>query len=278
METNKILNADILDIIFDNRNKAYGAYELRKTYNKRIIIALIAMIVASLLVILGSVIANNWKKKAGPVLVQDVQLEEVKTDPIKPEIPPPPPKMPEPPKIEMAKFTPPKVVKDMEVKKEDQPPPVNDLDDKKIGSFNQEGKKDEGVVAPPTDKTSDVATEPAKPAEDYDKLYTKVENPAEFPGGSSAWKRYLEKNLDPDAAINAGATPGLHTVKVQFVVDKEGNISDVQALNDPGFGMADQAVSVIKKGPKWKPALQNGRNVNYRAIQSIGFNIQSEGE
>lgn len=272
METNKILNADILDIIFDGRNKAYGAYELRKTYNKRILIALIAMISASLLIILSSVIANNWKKKTGPVLVQDVQLEEIKTEPPKVDIPPP--KMKEPPKVEITKFVPPKIVKDNEVKKEDKPPEVEKLEDTKIGAVNQEGKKDEGIVAP--DKTTDVATEPAKPAEDYDKLYTKVENPAEFPGGPSAWKRYLEKNLSPDDVINQGAPPGLHTVRVQFVVDKEGNISDVQALNDPGFGMADQAVSVIKKGPKWKPALQNGRNVNYRAIQSIGFNIQGE--
>ena len=63
---------------------------------------------------------------------------------------------------------------------------------------------------------------------------------------------------------------------MQFIVDRDGNISDVKALNDPGFGTAEEAVRVIKKGPKWKPALQNGRNVIYQAVQGVSFNIQGE--
>ena len=63
-------------------------------------------------------------------------------------------------------------------------------------------------------------------------------------------------------------------MRVQFIVDKEGNISDVQALNDPGEGLAGEAVRIIKKGPKWKPAEQNGRKVIYRNIQSITFRLE----
>jgi protein TonB len=273
MEANKILNADVLDIIFDGRNKTYGAYELRRTYNKRLWVALITMASVCLFIIIGGFIAKNMSnKKSGPILVQDVQLEEIKTEK-PPEIPPPPPvKMPEPPKIEMAKFTT-TIIQKKEVKPEERPPEMKDLEEKIPGSFNQEGEKDKGIVAPPVEKGTGVEP-PIKPEDNT--RYTKVENPAAFPGGPAAWKRYLENNLKADAVVEAGAPPGILTVRVQFIVDKDGNISEVKALNDPGYGTAEEAVRVIKKGPKWKPALQNGRNVIYQAVQGVGFNIQSE--
>jgi protein TonB len=108
--------------------------------------------------------------------------------------------------------------------------------------------------------------------EDYDKVFTKVENPAEFPGGADAWRRYLERNLNYPESAQENGTQGV--VKVQCVVDKEGNISEVQSLNDPGDGLAEEAVRIIKKGPKWKPAEQNGRKVIYRHIQSITFRLE----
>jgi len=107
MEINKILSADILDIIFDGRNKDYGAYDLRKTYNKRIRTSLLVMggLVAAL--IAGYFINNiQGSGKKAAVVVQDVQLEDIKEEK-KNEPPPPPPPPKEPPKVEMAKFTPP---------------------------------------------------------------------------------------------------------------------------------------------------------------------------
>ena len=74
-------------------------------------------------------------------------------------------------------------------------------------------------------------------------------------------------------ASDNGAPPGNYTVVVSFLVDKEGNISEVKAENDPGYGTADEAVRVIQRGPKWKPAVQNGRNVIYRQRQSITFQV-----
>jgi protein TonB len=59
-------------------------------------------------------------------------------------------------------------------------------------------------------------------------------------------------------------------------VDKSGNISEVQALNDPGYGTSQEAVRVIKKGPPWTPAVQNGRNVIYRQKQSITFQVSEQ--
>jgi periplasmic protein TonB len=274
MDVNKILNADFLDILFDGRNKEYGAYELRRSYNKRLTIAIVAMIAIALMIFLGSVISKEAaKNKKAQVEVQDVKLEEVKEQKNEPPPPPPPPKLPEPPKVEIAKFTPPKIVKDEEVKEDEKPPEVEKIEEAKIGTINQEGTKDEGIVAPPVEAkgTGDVVA-PKVVEEDYDKVFTKVENPAEFPGGQDAWRRYLERNLQyPDAAQENG-TQGV--VRVQFVVDREGNISEVQSLNDPGDGLAEEAVRIIKKGPKWKAAEQNGRKVIYRHIQAITFRLE----
>ncbi|QGW29977.1 TonB family protein [Phnomibacter ginsenosidimutans] len=275
MDVNKILNADFLDILFDGRNKEYGAYELRRSYNKRLTVAISAMILIALLIFLGSVISKEAEKnKKAKMEVQDVKLEEVKEQPKnEPPPPPPPPKMPEPPKIEITKFTPPKIVKDEEVKEDEKPPEMEKIEEAKIGTINQEGTKDDGIVAPPVESkgTGDVVA-PKAVEEDYDKVFTKVENPAEFPGGPDAWRRYLERNLQyPDNAQENG-TQGV--VRVQFIVDKEGNISEVQALNDPGDGLAEEAVRIIKKGPKWTPAEQNGRKVIYRHIQAITFRLE----
>jgi len=94
-----------------------------------------------------------------------------------------------------------------------------------------------------------------------DKIMTTVQIPAEFPGGQVAWQKYLERNLNRNIVVDKGGPPGKYTVMVSFIVDKVGNVSDVKAENDPGFGTKDEAVKLIVKGPKWKPAVQNGKNV-----------------
>jgi protein TonB len=277
MDINKIQNADFLDILFEGRNKEYGAYELRKTYNRRIIIAIAGMVVACLLFLLSQIMAKDNDNDKNKIVVQDVQLEDIKTEEKKPEPPPPPPPpKPEPPKVEITKFTPPKIVKDEEVK--EPPPPQEKLEETKIGTINQEGKKDEGFVAPPVETGTGVVEAPKKVEEDYDKVFTKVEKEAKFPGGPEGWKRYLERNLDANVAANDGAPTGNYTVKVQFIVDKEGNISNVQAIEvpKPCPSCGPEAVKVIKKGPKWEPAVQNGRNVIYQAIQFVTFQVAEE--
>jgi len=272
MDINKILTADILDIIFEGRNKEYGAYELRKTYNKRITYALVVTVSICLLLLLGSILANTIGKNNNKLLVNDASLENYK-EPPPPEPPPPPPPKQEPPKVEITKFTPPKIVKDEEVK---EPPPEQEkLEETKIGTINQEGTKDEGIVAPPVEKGTGVVEAP-KVEEDYDKVFTVVQIPAEFPGGLSAWTKYLQRNLNSDIPVQNGAPAGKYTVVVSFIVDKTGTISDVQAENDMGYGTKDEAVRVIKRGPSWKPAVQNGRNVTYRARQQVTFVVSED--
>ena len=275
MEVNKILTADILDIIFEGRNKEYGAYELRKTYNKRLTIAIGGMVALLILLFLGyflaNTISNNEKTE---MVVQDVQLEDLQEEKKPEPPPPPPPKPPEPPKVEMAKFTPPKIVKDEEVKEEEKPPEIEKLEEVKIGTTNQEGVKDEGIVAPPVDDGKGVVEAPKKDDEDWDKTFTKVEIESEFPGGMSAWARYLNRNLRyPQDAID-NEVQG--TVIVQFIVDKEGNVSDVEAVSGANE-LRDEAVRVIKKSGKWTPAVQNGRQVKSYKKQPIVFRLETEG-
>ena len=275
MELNKILSADILDILFDGRNKEYGAYELRKTYNKRIKYSMGGMILICVLMLVGSLIANSTKKQKADIVVADMSLENVKEEKKPEPPPPPPPPKQEPPKVEITKFTPPKIVKDEEVKPDEEIKEVEKLEDTKIGTINQEGAKDEGVVAPPVEKGTGVVVAP-KVEEDYDKVFTVVQIAAEYPGGLPAWTKYLERNLNRDLPVENGAPPGKYTVVVSFIVSKTGDISDVTTENDPGYGTKAEAIRVITKGPKWKPAVQNGHNVIYRHKQSITFVVSEE--
>lgn len=274
MDSNKILNADILDIVFEGKNKEYGAYDLRKTYNKRLTTALIITASVFLLIFLGSYLVTALAKKSDAVIdIKDLTLSQVKKpDKPLPPPPPPPPKLPPPPKIETIKFTPPKIVKDEEVKPEEKPPKVEDVQKTVIADQTQQGVKDPGIVAPPV---QDAGTVVAAPVDD-NQIFTKVEQEAEFPGGPAAWKRYLERNLNGSVPIDNNAPEGTYTVIVKFIVSKDGSISDVQAETSFGYGMEEEAVRAIKSGPKWTPGLQNGRNVNSYRRQPITFLVQAQ--
>lgn len=274
METKNILTADFLDILFEGKNKAYGAYELRKTYQKRIGLSLAGMILASAFFIVGSSLASSARKPRAEVIIEDVLLENLKKEEKKPEevIPP---KQQEMPKVEMSRFTPPKIVIDAEVKPDEEIRDMEKMEDTRIGTMNMEGTKDPDLVAPPVEKSTHVVEAPS-PDEDVDKIFVVVQIAAEFPGGQPAWIKYLERNLNRDLPSENGAPPAKYTVVVSFVVGKDGSISDVQAENDPGYGTRNEAIRVIQKGPKWKPAVQNGKNVNYRHKQSISFVVKDE--
>ena len=271
MEVNKILSADFLDILFEGKNKEYGAYELRKTYNRRIISAIVVTLLVCLSVGIAFAVSRLKGTDTKPqIIVQDVNLENVQEQP-KPEPPPPPPPPKiEPPKVEIKQFTPPKIVKDEEVK--EPPPEQKELEDTKIGTINQEGIKSD-VVAPPVEAQGTGVVEAPKVTEDYDKEFKTVQIMAKFPGGNEAWQNYLKRNLRSETPSDNGAATGNYTVIVSFLVDKTGSISEVKADNDPGYGTAAEAVRVIQRGPAWTPAVQNGRNVIYRQKQSITFQV-----
>src|SRR6476660_1091359 len=239
METNKILSADLLDIIFEGRNKEYGAYELRKTYNRRLTTALGIMAGIALLIFLIVFVAKsvNFNTEPKKLDTKDLNLSAIKEPPPPP--PPPPPKLPPPPPIATIQFTPPKVVIDEEVIK---PPPENkELEEKKVDVKTEEGKKDEGIVAPPVeDKGTQMVEAPKKVAEDEDHVFTKVEIEASFPGGEGGWTRYVKKAIEQniDELTESGESG---TCRIRFIVSKDGSVSDVEALTMKGTKLAEVA-------------------------------------
>ena len=274
MEPNKILKSDLLDIVFEGKNKDYGAYELRKKYNRRISLALGITGAIAVLAIGGNLLANQMSASDKDTSeVRDVVIENVKENNEPPPPPPPPPKTPPPPKVETAKFTPPIIKKDEEVKQEEIPP-VEELKDTKIDVQSQEGVKDEGIATPPVVDEGKQVVE--APKEDPDQIFTKVEIEASV--DIKQWRRHLESQLQRyiEDAASQGMAPGQYTVQVKFLVERDGQIQDVSALNDPGYGLGKAAVDVLKRGPKWKPGIQNGRQVRSYQTQPITFLISEE--
>ena len=112
---------------------------------------------------------------------------------------------------------------------------------------------------------------------DHDnKIFDKVEIESAFEGGEAAWKNYLSANLNAFIPVDSGAPAGKYTVIVQFIVDKEGNISEIMPLTKHAFGMEDEVIRIIKSGPKWLPAIQNGRTVKAFRKQTVTFLIEEE--
>ncbi len=273
MEVNKILSSNFLDILFEGRNKEYGAYELRKNYERRLTIALMVTAGAALLIFITAIISrsvsDNSKNK---VKVQDVTLADIKTEePVKIEPPPPPPPKQEPPKIEITKFTPPKIVEDEKFEEKNEVKEQEEITN--VGKIDQDGIKDPEIVNPP--KVEEETKVVEAPKEDPNQVFTKVEVEAQFPGGEGKWNQYVqravEKNIDD--LVDDGQAG---TCEVQFIVDREGNVSNVEALTMKGSVLARIATDAIRKGPKWIPAIQNGRQVKAWRRQKITFRLPDE--
>lgn len=109
---------------------------------------------------------------------------------------------------------------------------------------------------------------------DNEPVFNAAQVEPQFPGGANAWLTYLDKNLDKNIAKKNKAAVGNYTVNLRFTIDKEGNVSEVIAENNPGFGTAAEAIRVIENGPRWIPAEQNGKKVIYSARQTIVFQVK----
>jgi periplasmic protein TonB len=273
MEPNQIKDADILDILFEGRNKDYGAYELRKTYNQRIKKAMTATGAVVGLLCIGYFVAGGTKGRVRSLKDDgEVVLVAVEPDKVVPPVIPPPRVAPQP--VATRIFTTPVIVK-TEVKPDEKPPAQDELDQVKIGTANVKGAADDGIAAPPVSDGGKGVVEAPKKQEDDDGLFTKVEIESSFPGGTQAWARFLNKNLHyPDEAIS-GEIQGI--VMVQFIVDKDGHISDAMAISGPeNGGLREEAIRVIKKSGQWVPAQQNGRYVKSYKRQPVIFQIGTE--
>jgi protein TonB len=265
MDTNKILQADVLDIIFDNRNKVYGAYELRKNYHIRLKRSM--MIAATLVMVTVSapIIASMFDKplvvdmpNEKPQIISNIEvLIPKEPEPKVPEAKPVEPSVP----VSTILNTIPIIEVAIEVNDADLPPTKEALKDAVSGIENKEGDGTE-VLDLPNNEGGGTAIIPQESIPKENEIFgdMDVSQMPEFPGGEEELLRYLAQNIQyPKRAVD-GNTEG--RVLLGFVVNKEGEIDDVKVIRSIGDGCDEEAVRVIHKMPKWKPGKNNGRLVN----------------
>lgn len=277
MQNNTILQADVLDIIFEGRNKEYGAYQLRRTYNRRMTVSIAVMMAMVLLFFVTQLIGRNNKEKEKTLLtIRDADFKFIELPDDDPPPPPPPATPPPPPPATRSIiFTPPQIVQDDLVNPDEQPPPNTELENVRIDVVANDGTDDVGIVAPPTppsDGQRGILQAP-RLKENPDSLYISVQIESSYPGGPAAWQRFLKRNLHYPQSAAEQEIQG--DVMVQFIVDKEGNVSDVQAISGPE-ALRSEAERVIRKSGKWNPAVQNGMHVKSYKRQPIGFRLLTE--
>jgi hypothetical protein len=108
-------------------------------------------------------------------------------------------------------------------------------------------------------------------------IFERVEEEASYPGGVNAWRDFLAKNLNPNTPVENSAPAGQYTVIVQFVVSKDGTVSDIKALTKHGYGMEQEVIRVLRKTGAWTPARQNNRPVNAFRKQPVTFMVTMDG-
>jgi|SRR6185437_2361084 len=263
MEAKQILKSDILDIIFEDRNKAYGAYDIRKKYKDRVNKSL-AIVIAFLVLLILMPYIVRWlsKPEAAPKVPEKVVTVNELAPPPPLQKTPPPPEIPKPPPPEKVIFTPPKIVNHAVI--DTTPPP--DLNKPKIVAPTATTGTSINYT-PPTVPTKII--EPPKP----DIIYNTYDERPEFPGGDGAFIKYLETHIRyPQQAVDAGAQG---TVYISMVVSKDGTLSDIQVIKDNvHYGCGDEAIRVIKGMPPWKPGKMNGVAVKVRYQLPVRFTLR----
>ena len=262
------------DLVFEGRNKAYGAFQLRRLYDKHMTRGMIIGILFFLLAVSTPQIIRMIKgflpETNDELVMKEVTLAEPPPiDPKKPP-PPPPPKVDPPPIKDQIKFVPPVVKKDEEVIEEDPPPPtIEEIKDKEIATETKEGEEggvDESLIedAPPAPA---VIEEPKE-----EEPFTYVEQMPSFPDGTEAMYKYIYEKIKYPAIARENGISG--QVIVQFVVSKEGDIQKAKVVRGLGGGLSEEALRVVNGMPRWKPGKHNGRAVPVTFTLPIKFVLQ----
>ena len=251
------------DLVFEGRNKAYGAFELRKSSPKRHNIAMIIIIVVAVIAFsVPALIRFVTPEKVEEAMTEVTTLSklpeaEVKKNedlkPLAPETPPPPPLK------SSIKFTAPVIKKDEEVSEEDEIKSQDELakNDKVAISIADVKGNDEINGADIADFKEVVR--PEAPKEEKEVPYQAVEQMPQFPGGDAELMKYIQDHLKYPVIAAENGIQG--RVIVRFVVSKTGEIQDVTVLRGVDSSLDKEAVRVIKSMPKWIPGKQNGNNV-----------------
>ncbi|MCA6422271.1 MAG: energy transducer TonB [Flavobacterium sp.] len=249
-----------IDIVFEGKNKAYGAYELRKENPKTTLRALIIGAIIFGLAVSAPLIISFLPDFSKNEEVLDQKIVTIKLPPKEQpkDLPPPPPP---PPKVDQVKFVKPVVAKTEEIVEE--PPKVEEIKDKKLGDETIKGDPDAPLTVEP------VGNGPSVVEEDNTIYNTAgIEVKPDFPGGLDKFYKFIGKNFQvPEEEGLKGR------VFVTFVVEKDGSLTDIKVIRDIGYGTGKEAIRVLKSCPRWNPGEQNGKKV--RVLYSLPITIQS---
>jgi protein TonB len=257
-----LLKRQWIDIVFEGRNKAYGAYELRKENSKTTLRSLLIGAFIFGVAVASPLIANLIPDSSDEDANLDKKIVTIKLPPKEEQpkdLPPPPPP---PPKVDQVKFVKPVVAKTEEIVEE--PPKMEEIKDKKLGDETIKGDPD----APLT--LEDAGTGPSQVVEEDNNIYNTagIEVKPDFPGGLEKFYKFIGKNFQvPEEEGLKGK------IFVTFVVEKDGSLTDIKVLRDIGYGTGKEAIRVLKSCPKWNPGEQNGKKV--RVLYSLPISIQS---
>ncbi len=265
MKAATILHSDVLDILFEHRNKQYGAYSLRRAYNTRLYQSLGLVMGGVLLLVAGNYFNFNSRPSGNGLLAGPVKdsIELTHFTIIDPPPPPPPPPAPPPsaPHLPTVDYVKPFIVPDTE--KADTMPTTDQLDKNVISNKTAPGDgpvNDNSTAGDGHSKESGPAAAPApEPEPEGPAIVDHADVMPEFPGGMAALLRFLGRNLQ---VPENGVEPGQRVrVPVKFVVNREGNLSDVEFPAQTDNMFKKEIMRVINKMPRWKPGLQHGKAV-----------------
>src|SRR5579871_1937049 len=263
MKPELILKADMLDILFENRNKDYGAYQLRRQYDKRLYKSLGVIITLLFSFLILSLLKNYFFPAANKhIVIPDSPVVELSTvDPAKP---------PEKPAIKPV--SPRRIAEIMNTiplitrTQVSNPPPIqDDLENKITSTKNVYGDnlKTNDVIE--TNAVSAGTGEKInEPEPEKEIVFTTAQVMPEFPGGEPALQRFLIRNIRTPENTEPGSKL---RVMMRVVVDKDGNVINVEVEESSGNDFDKEVMRVVKKMPQWKPGMQNGKNV------SVYFNL-----
>lgn len=248
---------DIDEIVFEKRNQDYGAFYLRKAYNRylsrALTISVIALLMATLIPFLIFKQANSGN------IEQNIDVEFANLDVPKENDAPPPPPPPPPEALEQkVKFTAPVVTSDT----------VEDT-----GALNQDDLNQQSTSTEVTEEQEIIVDETENQViEQPAPILTIVELMPSYDGGETAMYEWLGNNIKyPQVAKETGI---IGTVIVTFVVEKDGSITNVSVLKDIGGGCGEEAIRVVKNMPKWKAGKQNGVPVRVQFNLPIRFTLE----
>ena len=250
------MQSDLLDILFENRNKTYGAYALRRSYNKTMASAItITLFIA----IAFSVIQLTHHATQRDLMHQFIIPPDnvfSKIDPVKP--------LPDNPSPQCAEAhtrqiisTPPVIVNDVP---ETQMPTVEEIDKSIIGKTNIDGDDPTGEVPPPVgmQEGSGITTTQTIESKPDDSPLPWAQVMPEYPGGLDALRKFMLKNLKQPDDLQPGEKI---IVTASFVVNKNGRIEGVKIINSGRPDLDREVQRVINKMPLWRPGIQNGNTV-----------------